>query len=256
MKRHRQIDEAADDRHSLVALLTTSLQPRRTHIERRPQQARPEVLLEPAERLPRSIRHVIDGRQVQRLPRLEREHRLGARLIRVESDVLLERHPLLLSHCDDRALRSVGVRLPNLVAIHHHGEALLDEETVAVLQFAHAKVSPDSAIATSEAGGSKCDPYDSANSRARATKPGNPPSYWLMYCSTPPVHAGKPIPKIEPMLASATDVSTPSSTHRTDSRASANSIRSCRSVKGTSAVPELNSSRRPAHRPSRRPDSS
>src|SRR5690606_25706457 len=158
-----------------------------------------------------------------------REHRLGARLVRVEGDLLLERHPLLLRHRDDRTIRPVGVRLANLVSIHHHGETLLDEERAAVLQLCHENDAPASAMATRHAGGSKRGPYCARSSRARATKPGNPPSYWWMYCSTPPVHAGKPIPKIEPILASATDVNTPSSTHRTDSRASANSIRSCRS---------------------------
>ena len=54
----------------------------------------------------------------------------------------------------------------------------------------------------------------SASSSARATKPATPPGKPSTYCTTPPVQAGKPMPKIEPMFASATLVSTPSSRQR------------------------------------------
>ena len=55
------------------------------------------------------------------------------------------------------------------------------------------------------------------------------------------------MPMIEPMLASAVDVSTPSSMHFCVSIASANSIRSIMSCSGGSEVPDLNVSRRPGH---------
>src|SRR3954454_11101353 len=71
-----------------------------------------------------------------------------------------------------------------------------------------------------------------------------------MYCRTPPVQPGNPIPKMEPMFASATDSMTPSSTHLTLSIASAKSIRSSRSF---SAIDDGSAtggkaSRRPGHR--------
>src|SRR5699024_2864278 len=91
---------------------------------------------------------------------------------------------------------------------------------------------PDFARSTSEAGGVKCSPYFAASSSARSTKPVKPPSYWLTYWRTPPVHAGNPMPKIDPILASGTEVSTPSSRHLIVSIASAKSIRSCGSAKG------------------------
>jgi hypothetical protein len=52
-----------------------------------------------------------------------------------------------------------------------------------------------------------------------------------MNCSAPPVQAGKPMPKIEPMLASCTVVSTPSLRQRAVSTAwrySRRSFTSCR----------------------------
>ena len=70
-----------------------------------------------------------------------------------------------------------------------------------------------------------------------------------MYWAVPPVHGGKPMPMIEPMLASAVDVSTPSSRHFWVSSASANSIRSIMSCSGGCDVPERNVSRRPGHSP-------
>src|SRR6185503_16231515 len=51
-------------------------------------------------------------------------------------------------------------------------------------------------------GGSNRAPYFLANLSARLTNVAAPT--WLMYCSAPPVHAGKPMPKIEPMFASCT----------------------------------------------------
>lgn len=50
--------------------------------------------------------------------------------------------------------------------------------------------------------------------------------YWLMNCKAPPLQAAKPIPKIEPMFASAVECNTPSSTQRTVSMAWMNSRRS------------------------------
>ena len=76
-------------------------------------------------------------------------------------------------------------------------------------------------------------PYFSVNSSARATNAAIPPGKPLMYCSTPPVHAGKPMPMIEPMLASAVCTITPSSTQRADSTASMTSIRSSSSCRST-----------------------
>jgi hypothetical protein len=61
------------------------------------------------------------------------------------------------------------------------------------------------------------------------------------------------MPKIEPMLASAAEVSTPSSTQCTVSIASANSMRSWRSTNGISFVPDLKASRTPDHTPTRLP---
>jgi hypothetical protein len=76
-----------------------------------------------------------------------------------------------------------------------------------------------------------------------------------MYCRTPPVQPGKPMPMIEPMFASATVSMTPSSRHLTDSSASMNSIRSSRSrsaiVDGSSTTGKA--SRRPFQRPERLP---
>ncbi len=120
---------------------------------------------------------------------------------------------------------------------------------------ASPNVSPRSAFSTSSAGGVKRSPYVAASSRARATKPGRPPSYPLMYWIAPPVQAGKPMPMMEPMLASATDVSTPSSKQRTVSSASEKSIRSFMSVKGISAPGFVKCSRRPGHRRVRFPSS-
>ena len=67
------------------------------------------------------------------------------------------------------------------------------------------------------------------------------------------MYGGKPMPMIEPMFASAVDVSTPSSMHFWVSSASANSIRSIMSCSGSSVVPDLNVSARPGHRPVRLP---
>src|SRR5690606_11983127 len=117
----------------------------------------------------------------------------------------------------------------------------------------YSKISPLAALSTSDCGGSKCGPYLAASSRARSTKPCSPPGYWFMNCTTPPVHAGKPMPKIEPMLASATVLITPSSKHRTVSTAWENRNRSFRSSNGTSPDPESNASRSPGHRPTRLP---
>nr|VTO99416.1 hypothetical protein BIN_B_01927 [Mycobacterium kansasii] len=58
---------------------------------------------------------------------------------------------------------------------------------------------------------------------------------------------------IDPMFASAVDVSTPSSRHFWVSRASANSIRSIMSCSGGADVPDLNVSRSPGHKPVRLP---
>ncbi|SKU28441.1 Uncharacterised protein [Mycobacteroides abscessus subsp. abscessus] len=59
------------------------------------------------------------------------------------------------------------------------------------------------------------------------------------------------MPKIEPMLASAVDVSTPSSKHFCVSMASANNMRSMRScsggLAGSAPLRVLNVSRRPGH---------
>ena len=132
------------------------------------------------------------------------------------------------------------------------------DQPAATSVWSSAYVSPRSASATSDAGGVKRSPYVAASSRARSTNPAGPPSYPLMYCSTPPDQAGKPIPKIEPMLASATDSITPSSTHLTLSIDSMNIIRSSRSrsaiCDGSSTVGHR--SRRPFHRPVRLPASS
>ena len=76
-----------------------------------------------------------------------------------------------------------------------------------------------------------------------------------MYWITPPVQPGKPMPKMEPMLASATEVSTPSSKQRTVSSASEKSIRSCMSMNGTSASGLAKCSRSPGHSPVRLPSS-
>ncbi|KQU53312.1 hypothetical protein ASG84_24315 [Rhodococcus sp. Leaf278] len=73
---------------------------------------------------------------------------------------------------------------------------------------------------------------------------------------TPPVHEGKPMPSKDPMFASATLVSTPSSRHLTASIASANSIRSCMSRKGMCVEPESNDVRTPGQIPVLVPDSS
>src|ERR1700742_1195349 len=64
-----------------------------------------------------------------------------------------------------------------------------------------------------------------------------------MNCAEPPVYGGNPIPMIEPMLASAVDVSTPSSRHFWVSSASANNIRSIMSCSGMLALPDLHVSR-------------
>lgn len=68
------------------------------------------------------------------------------------------------------------------------------------------------------------------------------------------------MPKMEPMLASATEVSTPSSRSLTVSRASEKSMRSCMSLKGTvskgiSEPARVKCSRRPGHREVRLPSS-
>ncbi len=86
--------------------------------------------------------------------------------------------------------------------------------------------------------------------------PGSPPSYWLTYCRTPPVQAGKPMPWMEPTLASATLVSTPLSRQSMLSRASAKSMRSWRSRSGRVRRPEPYRSRTPGQMPSRLPESS
>ncbi|CNU44592.1 Uncharacterised protein [Mycobacterium tuberculosis] len=74
-----------------------------------------------------------------------------------------------------------------------------------------------------------------------------------MNWALPPVHGGKPMPMIEPMLASAVDVSTPSSRHFWVSSASANSMRSIMSCRGGCDEPDLNVSRKPGHNPDRLP---
>lgn len=61
-------------------------------------------------------------------------------------------------------------------------------------------------------GGSKPGPYRLASSRARATKCAGPSP--RMNCSAPPVQAGKPMPKIEPMLPSASLGSPPACRQR------------------------------------------
>lgn len=61
-------------------------------------------------------------------------------------------------------------------------------------------------------GGSKPGPYRLASSRARATKRAGPSA--RMNCSAPPVQAGKPMPKIEPMLPSALLASPPACRQR------------------------------------------
>ena len=63
------------------------------------------------------------------------------------------------------------------------------------------------------------------------------------------------MPKMEPMLASATDVSTLSSRQRTVSRASEKSIRSFMSRKGTSWPVFVKCSRRPGQSLARLPSS-
>ena len=70
-----------------------------------------------------------------------------------------------------------------------------------------------------------------------------------MYCSTPPDQPGKPIPKIEPTLASATDSITPSSRHLTVSIDSMNIIRCSRSVSDSELGSSTggNASRSPGH---------
>ncbi len=55
------------------------------------------------------------------------------------------------------------------------------------------------------------------------------------------------MPRMEPMLASATEVSTFSSRQRTESMASENSIRSFMSSNGISAPSRTKCSRRPGH---------
>ena len=54
----------------------------------------PKSLRKTAERAPSGIAHVVTGAQVHDLPGLEGEHRLGALVVAVEGDLLLERHPL------------------------------------------------------------------------------------------------------------------------------------------------------------------
>ena len=98
-------------------------------MEARAQQAGSEVLLESSESVAGTIRHVVDRRQIERLPRSEGERSLGAGLVGIKGDLLLEGHALLLRDRDDAALGAVGVRLPDLVSIHHHREALLHIET-------------------------------------------------------------------------------------------------------------------------------
>ncbi len=61
-------------------------------------------------------------------------------------------------------------------------------------------------------GGAKRGPSFFASSSARLTNFFAPT--WFTYCSAPPVQAGKPMPKIEPMLPSCTCSSTPSSRQR------------------------------------------
>ena len=61
------------------------------------------------------------------------------------------------------------------------------------------------------------------------------------------------MPMMDPMLASAVDVSTPSSRHFWVSSASANSIRSIMSCSGGCEEPDLNVSRRPGQSPVRLP---
>ncbi len=64
------------------------------------------------------------------------------------------------------------------------------------------------------------------------------------------------MPMMEPMLASAIEVSTPSSRQRTVSRASEKSIRSFMSMNGMSASGLAKCSRRPGQMPARLPLSS
>ena len=64
------------------------------------------------------------------------------------------------------------------------------------------------------------------------------------------------MPKMEPMLASGTERSTPSSKHFTVSSASANSMRSFRSSNEKSVEAARSARRRPGHRPVRLPFSS
>ncbi len=67
--------------------------------------------------------------------------------------------------------------------------------------------SPFAAFSSNSAGGSKRSPYCSTRYWARAMKSFRP--YWLMNCKAPLLQAAKPIPKIEPMFASAVECNTP-----------------------------------------------
>jgi DNA-binding LacI/PurR family transcriptional regulator len=130
----------------------------------------------------------------------------------------------------------------------------LMQERFAGLRVVHSKRPPVSASFTTPAAGSKRGPWAAASWRARATKALAPMA--LMNCSAPPWKGAKPQPKIEPMLPSATDLSTPSSRQRTASLACANIRRSissfcsgCRGAPGTAAPAPATAACRARRRP-------
>ena len=97
-------------------------------VERRAQQAGPEVLAEEPDLLPGLVGDVVAGVEVEPGPGLEPEHRPGLRLVGVEGDLLLEGHPLLLRHPHQGAEAAVGVRGVQRVAVGGHRELLLHVE--------------------------------------------------------------------------------------------------------------------------------
>ena len=96
-RQERDVGEPAHDRHELAPLPARPGVAGPLDVEGGPQQARAEVLAEEAERLVRLVEDVISGVEVHHLACLEAEDLLGAGLVGVEGDLLLERQPLLLS---------------------------------------------------------------------------------------------------------------------------------------------------------------
>src|SRR4029453_18847557 len=87
-----EVPDPAEDRDDRTALPPDGVDARRRQVPGRAEQARAEVLLEPAQRPTGLVEDVVLGVDVESLPGPEGEHRAALRLVGVEDHLLLELH--------------------------------------------------------------------------------------------------------------------------------------------------------------------